>query len=73
MVAIGYSTVDKGALTELYEGQLHEDINRVSMQSNSEGILKLYKSSPNVENCVSRTRSVGERCASSNRVPIYMQ
>ena len=30
IVAIGYSTIDKGALTELYEEQLHEDINRVS-------------------------------------------
>ena len=31
-----------------HEEQLHEDINHVSTQSNSEGILKLYKSSPNV-------------------------
>ena len=54
----------KDALIMLFEEQWHEDINRISTQSSSEGRLKLYrkiKTNPTVENYVSHTRSVGER------------
>ena len=50
------------ALIMLFEEQWHEDINRISTQSNSEGRLKLYqkiKTNPTVENYVSHTRSMG--------------